>query len=530
MRAYAEVSLGELSIEATRATKNSYDNWTIAAFGPGDKVGMYAMTGREDPDNPNVFNLPVTNMEMYYEGRTGNYYRFGNSEIVLDPTTVKSQYSIMYRPYFADMPVTTEKDNGEPGIPLRETDPNDNIEKCQDFMHTSSNYITVTDGIMRPSFVHECTMIVLQRGQGFDDAKDKRIWVVMHDPATDMRITQSILTSGQIYYYDYTYQYLTSESEEELMIDILPGVSTFKVNKYRVWQAWDGNDYNSIPSKYVIVPPKEISFIFIQDNYGNWHNVTDFYLSGTGSKSGSSGYRYTLTIDLKGVDVVARPVVVEKWDDEVVITDNRKVGINNYDEYNRWVSTYNAYIENNRSDAYIEELRKYGDGINNTATNYTSWTFYINSDITFPNNEFYKLNRLDDILEGSSTYTNYTISNIRDTMVGELGASGAIRALDFKDIYLIQPSDATEPFGAIAGTLNGGLIEDCNIFNGILIGNREVGMIAGTALSGVVKGSAISGDVIGDSTAEGYHGFFGKVEGNPTLSNIITSGLKFIHN
>lgn len=540
-RAYVEATIGNVVNAETRVSRNPYDNWSVYTFGTGDVAGMYTLKGRQNPDDPEDFSFPVMNGMMYYEGQTGSYYRFGNSDFVLDPSIVgstsNSNYSLMYYPYYEDMPDPMDA-TVQMGLPLRKLD--NGVEKCIDFMCTNAyNYIYLSNGVLSPSFKHYFVNLVLQRGEGFDHPQDDRIWVVMKSPFTDIRIKR---TTGA---FTYNVQYTPGEAtEDELMVDVMKladpeSEKSYIVNKYAIWEAWNGNPYSSKTSRYAIIPPSNsVYFILIQDNFGNWQTVTDFYLSAVGVKTGTSGTRYILTIELEGLKVVVRPVALESWDDEIEITDVHKVGIDNYVDYYNWAAYYNAYIESERS-SYIEELKDFGDAVKNTETDELSWTFYINSDnVKFPADNvaaFAQIKQLDDVLEGTSTYTNYSISNLRNTMVLKMGPKGAIRALNFKDVYLVQPpaddGEPGEPFAALVGEMEGGTIENCHIVNGVLVGENEVGMIAGSATGGTVKNCVISGNVIGASSAEGeYNGLFGKVEGNVTLTNNKTSGLKFIPN
>lgn len=525
LMSYVEATLGD-AVEAealpTRATLSSTDYWTVANFGPGDKVGMYALAGRQNPEDPDDYSLPMFNQEMFFEGKSGSNYRFGNSEVVMDPQTLHGKYSKMFYPYYADMPSTTDS-RKLPGITLRQLDPRDGIYKCLDFMYTGDSYIPVTEGVLKPSFYHAYSALTIVRKEGFDDPKDDRIWIVTKSPYTDVRVYQSSYSpTGS---FTYTTQYNPPEGEE-LMTRDLPDLK-FDVNKYSIWECWNGATKGY---KYCLIPPVAVYFIYIQDNFGNWQNVSDFYLGSTGSKTPSSNTKYTINVSLKGVDVVVRPVSVVKWDEEVVITDDRKVGIGDYQEYQAWAASYNAYVQNERSPAYVDALLNYGDAVLNTVTGEYTWTFYINSNITFPNNQFAVIERLDDVLEGSSTYTNYKVNNIRATMIKEMGSGGGLRALDFHDIYLVQPPEETTPYAPLVGTMGGGLIENCNIFNGIVVSDNEAGMLVGKATAGTVKDCSVSGDVIGRSTAFGYNGVFGVVDGKISVSGIKSTGLKFIEN
>lgn len=537
---YVEASLGEREIYATRATKNTYDGWTISTFGQGDGVGMYATTGRQNPEDLDDYSLPIWNEFMSYEGRTGSYYRFGNAEVVMDPTKVSTtsgyNYSAMYYPYYPDMPdpnVYLAADIAK-GFPLREVDPEDNnIEKCKDLMITTSQRIPLNEGVLRPTFKHSCFTLVIQRGDGFKDPEDPSIWVIMRNPLTDARITRYHYsnTEGE---FQWTFNYIPEEGEE-VMGRIIGDQPGFDVNKYAVWQTWEGNLYKGVESNYVLLPPKEVMFILIQDSYGDWHNVTDFYISGVGNKAGTAGNRYVINISLKGLDVVVRPMYIDKWDEELTITDDRKVGINNFGEYSEWVTAYNTYTANNRSSAYHETLLKYGDGIETDGR--MNWRFYINSDIDFSDTgDSPLISSLEDILEGSSTYTNYSISNVKGDLIDKMTDTGQLRALDFKKLYVIQNVNSADFFGGLVNTMEGGIIENCNIINGVVVGNGPVGMLAGTITNGEIKDCNISGDVIGQKsypvTIDGVSvdGLFGTINGTPVLTNVKTTGLKFILN
>lgn len=560
VRAYAEVTLGNVAEAETRVTKNYYDGWSISTFDKAsDMVGMYAIRGRQNPDNLDDFTQSITNGRMYYEGATGtNSYRFGNSEYILDPTTVGNNYSILYYPYYEDMPDPTLSST-LPGLPIRQRD-TDGIDKCIDFMYTNSSYISVSNNVMQPSFSHLFVNLILQRGEGFRNARCEDIWIVMKNPCTDIRIKQSSATSRHCYYLQYN---PGEETADELMVDLMDEVrkadpsvdedEKYMVNKYALWKTWAGNPYNALTSRYAIIPPGsgaylnttsstatanpygEIYFVLIQDDDGHWQRVSDFYLSSAGLRYGSKGSRYVLTIQLEGVNVVIRPSLVS-WNDEVEITDVHKVGINTPEEYGSWVAWYNRYISQNRSadEEMITALKMYGDGVEG-ADGRMRWTFYINSDIKFSGSEIFpQIDKLDDVLEGTSTYTDYEISNIQKPLIRTICENGILRALEFRNVYLVQSEDETEkdmPYGAVALEIAGGTVERCNVVNGVLVSPNEVGMIAGKVTNGgTVKDCTVSGNIIGKSTAENYDGLFGIVDGvpQPTLESNKCSGLKFI--
>lgn len=520
-------SIGTIETPVTRVTKNTYDQWSTVTFNQGDVTGLYAVKGRRDDQNTEDYDNPIQNGMMFYEGGSSNSYRFSNSDIVISPSVVSSNYSIMYHPYYEDMP-DPEDDTTQTGLVLRKND--NGIEKCVDFMQTSIRYSTtstssttspqlpLSNGLLKPSFYHYMSQLVIQRGEGFKGARDERIWVVLKDPFTDIRIRRS---TGA---YSYSLQN-TLESENIS----LPSVSS--VDKYRVWETWEGNIYsNGEKSNYVILPPREVSYILIQDRNGVWQKVTDFYLgteTDLTSKIPTGNNRYVVNISLQGLDVVVRPVIIEEWRDPVVITDQRDAGINSMAEFNSWLALYNSYTED-RNRANEEQLSDYGDASVNTVTGETTWTFYINVDLDFKDYPDSKIIRLDDTLMGSSVYLNYTISNLNHPWIGQMGEKGALKALDFRDLYIVDTGGNESSTGGLVREINGGKIENCNIYNGIIVSDKPAGMISGTIENCEVKNCVISGQTIGTSTASSpYSGLFGSDPVNSVINEVNSSELYF---
>lgn len=546
---YAEAEVENWIPAQTRANLSPDDGWSVVTFDQGDAIGLYSSTGLQDPDNPDKYTRSAFNVKMTFEAITNGKYRFGTSGIVFDATTLgNGDYSLMYYPYYADMPDFDDTD--KPGLPLRRQDERDGIMKCIDVLGTQnqldistgntsgSDRVNVTNGVLSPKMCRNFTGLILQRGEGFDDPVDPRIWIVMEEPMTHLRIDKVKQSSGR-YAAKLVVQYYTTESDDEVVTNLMEEYGLrhdydpnkkLQVNKYSVWQTWEGLDHKV----YITIPSsKRIHYILIQDNNGYWQCVTDFYLASEGNRSGTPGYRYTLKIELRGVNVVARPVWVEQWDDEVNITDDRKVGMSTPEEYSGWVGTYNAYTQNGREEVYVDELRKYGDAVYNESTGERKWTFYVNDEIVFNNNDIFPtIKKLEDKLEGSSTYTNYDIRNLRGTLIEEMAEGGVLRALDFKDIYLVQPENADSPYGALISRMTGGMVESCNITNGVIISENEAGMIAGEVSGGSVRNCTISGNVIGSASVDNK-GLFGKLTDGgtqPEESGNKISGLKFIRN
>ena len=510
--AVADATIGDVVEVSTRGL-DPYDLWSTSSFSTGDAVGIYARGGLQNPEDPDDYSLPIENGKMFYEGAVGTASRFSNGDLILRASTVHDNYSIMYYPYYDGMPSAEDK-TSLLGMPLRILD-KDGIEKGVDFMQTTYsysttgyyspvNYLSFSGGVLQPRFYHYMSELVIQRGSGFEDAKDKRVWVIMKDPWTDMRIKRSSS-------YSYEFQKMLDEGESVVLLEDYPKATP--INKYRVWECWEGNPYNNKLSYYVIIPPKEVSYILIQDNDGEWQNVFDFYLYETGSttnKTPKSNNRYIITVSMQGLKPVVRPVCILDWVTGGEITDQRDEGINSWDEYADWVATYNSYIYGDRMDAQLEEtLRKYGEAEKDLSTGRMSWTFYINHDLYFPPNATEYIDKLDDVIMGASVYTNYVISNTGKPWIGEMTENGGIKALDFQKQYIVDVGGVNEYSGAIVREMKGGFIDYCHMMNAVIVSDKKVGMVAGGFIGGKITNSSFSGEVIGVGTSESYPGLLG---------------------
>lgn len=538
---YARIGKGE-TVD-TRAVANSYDQWTTNSFNLNDKMGMYALKGLQSEDDPNNYTLPIKNGIMYFDGYSGTSFRFSNPEMTIDPVTVNGSYSIMYYPYYADMPPTYPNTTTIKGMPMRIKDTTDDIEKCVDLMQTylyysssgssyTSYYIPITNGVLQPTFNHHFSELIIQRGEGFTNAPDPRIWVVMQNPYTDLRVVQSSSTGS------FTVQLQNNpDPDENLEVTLVEGKTATKVdNKYRVWQAWQGAPYsNGIGSYYVVIPPSTVSYIIMQDDYGTWQRVGDFYLDNYNyaSKIARGNVRYQVTVVLSGLNATVKPVLIEDWDDTVIATDDRDVGIEGFRDFERWLSIYNLYTENEGApdESLVESLKEFGDSEKDVATGTYSWTFYINSNLDLPNGVNYQINILKDRLVGTSSYANYTISNLTRTFIKEMKGNGSLENLDFNDLYITDIGDGTESglyAGGLVNIMSQGTIDNCKINNGIVVSDKAAGIIAGSVINATISKCKITGQVVGTSTDMEHEGVFGETpQGRLEYSNNTTTGLYF---
>lgn len=449
------------------------------------------------------------------------------------------------------------------GLLLRTPPGADGIVRCVDYMYISN--ISLSNGALSGGFYHGfCEMIIL-RGSGFekvhDDPRKNEIWVVLDYGHTRLTLTlyydansgqysfrprlwPSTSTSGKGSWYDEDY---IKDGKKD-------GLTQEEAKR---WQAWKGQDY--IDSKddlpvpreawYVILPSAHsyshtvANYIEIYNNDGQLCQVSNFDLyvnpdTGVADKQMRPGYRFAVEVMMTELGATARPVDISEWSDDDGmggeegnnITDVRTVGIKNAGEYAEWVQAYNEFIYNIKGNQYSrpsdkEELEKqsyyaklspFGD------YNFSDgrWQFYITDDFTL-DSSFPQITELQDLLEGVSQVSNYTISNLGGTLIGSIsGPGGELRNLDFANLYV--KATANTPTGALTNRLDGGTIANCNINNGTMVGGEgPIGLLCGTVNDGTVKNCSVSGAVIGETD----NGLFGSIETAPTTSNNDTAGL-----
>lgn len=514
-----DIMLTPRDVYDSRASISSTDNWTITNFQFGDATGFFTTKGNlSNEDDPDAeFPGMVLNGRMEYLGTTGSSYRFGNSEIRLDPSLVATGSKYMYYPYTEIFDNSMDGTSTE-GVKLRKDD--NGVEKCIDYMYASE--FNFTAGVLSPSFKHLFAEIIIIPGEGFDKQEDQEIKVVIGKPWTDLRVKATVNATTN----------LPSSWTHSLLYNG-PDTEDAKLAA-RTWEAWRGEDNKGRKAWYALLPTTasysgspsysdhHIAYFEIKDNYGHVQQVSDFYFytyNHEDYKTIYAGYRYPLEVVLTELGVLVRPVLINGWDDPQEITDKREKGISDYVEYENWASLYNTYIETERAvdKDLIDQLLQYGDAIDRGDGTLT-WTFYIIGDIEFEDNSNYQLVRFEDALEGASNSVNFTISNIKKTLFREITSTASITKLDFKDLYIASSSE--DPVGGLVTTINGGRIENCNVSLGIVVGEGPVGMIAGMVNDGTVNYCTVSGSIFGSETSQApYFGLFGT---EPTGASVVT--------
>ena len=566
---YTEGPLTRRNVDATT------DNWTTKSFSANDRIGLLATGGLVGANGESEW---LKNEYMdYYQATGSSNYRFRNDNLLINTGMMGGHVGkYVYFPYTDEMPIplfdksaaTTTSDGhvyyyADPNNPTKYIDPEfrdkkglllrtkgtDGIERCIDYMYISS--ISLTNGALGGGFYHGfCEMIIL-RGEGFDEVPEKfkndpkklEIWVVLNSAFT--RLTLSLFLNNNTGDYSWrprNYFVATDGKTQE---------------EAKRWQAWKGVDYidsndgEPVPREayYAIMPSAHsysypsVDYIEIYNNDGELCRVSNFELyvnpeTELADKQMRPGKRYALEIMMVETGAVVRPHEIEDWnegvDDENNITDIRTVGIGSYDELEKWASLYDRFIDDvnlnpisrPKTEAEVKEnaLSQYGDyDLSNKV-----WKFYITDNITLPANVDVGIKELQDILEGASQLYNYSISNLRRRLIGTISPTGALRNIDFDNLYIKpKPADIyNETAGALTNRLNGGTIENCNINDGTMIGTSActIGMLCGTVENNsTVRDCTVSGAMIGttyvDADNRYAEGLFGNTAAMFTYTN-----------
>lgn len=499
----------------TRRVTDSDDGWSTNSFTYGDVAGFFSTKGNLSSEYDESAKYPegVINGQMSYLGNMGSAYKFGNSEIRLDPSAVASGVKYMYFPYSPALDNALDDDATE-GMKIRVED--NGIEKCVDYMYTSS--FDFTNGVLSPKFSHLFSEIVVIPGEGFDQQEEQEIKIVLASPWTDIKIRENRYTSGAIYSWVANLYYNGDNSDEAKL-------------KARTWETWPGKDYKNRKAWYAVLPTTNtgttsfnqhrISYIEIKDNYGHVQKVSDFYFGtsdGEEVKTIYGGRRYPVEVVLTEIGAIVRPVVIEPWEDPTEITDKREKGINDFAEFEQWASHYNTYLASGRleDEEGINTLLQYGDAVRDI-NGRMNWTFYVNNDIVFEDNTLFQIDRLEDVLIGASNYVNFTLSKLNKPLVKVMDDHGALMNLDFKDLYVA--SSSTDPVGGIFTTIKGGRVENCNILLGIVVGAGPVGMIAGEVSDAVINYCSATGSIFGSTTCQEPFGLFGTTPESTILTD-----------
>ncbi|MCH5223162.1 MAG: hypothetical protein J1E82_03905 [Muribaculaceae bacterium] len=527
--------------------------------GPLINIPMY-FTNQEYPVNPNDPN-----------SKTETKQTLENDTVMIRPASMNNLGVMMYYPYdpgmgslanypnwkeyptnIANANMVWDKDGCPPlpGMEVRTVGP-DGEPRCRDilFMITASaDYIS--KGILSGTFYHLFNEIVVVRGEGFknpvqkithDDGsveyvKNEDIYVILNTPISHIRPvsrTDHVYWTFQLYYKDgYEFNGKPMDREEASR-----------------WKAWKGSNwpydekdptsgdeawYVMFPNIYYTTSSSAAAFshqnasrptvteIQIYDDNGYLQHVSSFDLKAddTTAASTKTPYpfrRYAIQIDMTELGPTVRPVSIENWDSEGKdkdLTEIRKAGINDEQDYNDWAAAYNTYILNGRSPQYAEPLKRFGDMIDGGER----WNFYI-APFTFTQ-EVPVVTDLQDQLIGNNNFFNIEFKNLQLThpLFTKISRNGGITNIDFVSPYLML--NTSDPVGIITGEISsavgavpGVVFENCNISNATVIneGVGAVGVMAGKCSYGKINNCEFSGFLMGTKNTSGeFKGLFGE--------------------
>ena len=522
------------SESATRAVTSNVDaNSTHTRFDKYDAIGFYSGSGNV----ANGGDEPFVNAKLVCDGTesgsTDNRWRglFKPVDMEYDIGLIKNNVAqtFAYYPYTENM--ETE------GMELRQLI--DGVYRCIDALTMSTN-ISVTDAAMLSgSFNHAFSEVVILRGYGFDDP-----------PLGDDGIKKDGIKVVTTLPYSHA-KVVINENDNHKDWKILKPVFDeeryeSEAQKYREWEAWDGEPYiddsgKEFPAKYVIIPTaisgdrSTVNYVELYDNFGTLHKVTSFGLMNEGDKRVSPNERYYLTIKLEGLQPTIYPFAITPWAEEERYTEQRATGINTPTGFEEFVREYNRYNERGRNSAEVEEiLKKYGDKHEDNGV--VSWHFYINNDLDFSSSSVdnLRITTLRDIIDGRTR----TIKGIKSdkAFINEMSKGAEIRNLKITGLNIT--SQSADFAGGLIHEMNGGLITGCNV-DGDLKAQSAAGLAVGHFTAGTIKDCSFSGLVVGASSSY-ENGYFGKgligvgpgpdEVGSEMFMNINTAGLLFRNN
>lgn len=461
---------------------------------------------------------------------------------------------------------------GKKGLRLRVDHDNDpsTPDRCVDYMYISN--ISLSNGALSGGFYHGFCELIILRGTGFETPPAGRdeIAVVLDYGYTRLTLNLHLdYATGQ---YSWIPRLWPNSWSSWKADDDSPAGGPKKVDglteeEAKRWVAWSGEKYiakneDGTPSPrdawYVILPTAHsyshtvADYIEIYNNQGDLCKVSNFDLyvnatTGVGDKQMRPGKRFAVEVMMTELGATARPVEIADWSDDDGydsdgnknnVTDIRTVGIKDANVLAEWAGKYNQFIMRINSGSFLRpkdkaeldeisktvDLTPYGD------YNFADgrWQFYITDNIDLTNQAI-GVTELQDLIEGASRVTNYSISNLHNTWFGKISANGEVSGLDFDNLYVRSYPGEGGKAGVLTNELAGGTIAGCNITAGTLIGNSgSVGMLAGQVSGGTIENCSVSGAVIGTTFGSATYpaGLFGsEPTGSFTYRNNSAAGL-----
>ena len=212
----------------TRANLEQKDGWSVVSFEKGDEVGLYSSAGNmktNDGNGPFInasmsFSRSVTTSSSGSESGYVTNYQFDNPDLEMDRSKFKYNETTLYFPYCEDM---TDK-----GLPLRRKKDNTGVDRCVDFLlmdHLNSSKLT-NEQQLSGSFNHVFSELIIVRGEGFENADNKDITIVLSQGYSHVRLVDNKTNFNK-----------DAWKIPELFYDPSCGMTEAECRKWQAWQA-----------------------------------------------------------------------------------------------------------------------------------------------------------------------------------------------------------------------------------------------------------------------------------------------------
>lgn len=474
------------------------------------KIGIYSLNGTDGKnDDGRLVSTPLT----YTEGS------FVNEDIEISSMTNLGP-TFAYYPYSAvNEQATNQNTDGTLKYELniyKDVSNNpytqENNNQVIDLL-TASNSGSLSGGKISYSFRHACSMLLIYRGEGFDDESINNA-----DHPVEVKIKQGLKA----------YVYRGTSGNFSLTTEPDNTAPTKFATNYCSSYLMEGSEKARAVYSVILPPGATVEYIKLEDNFGTMQ-----YVYPEETMTLDKGTRYPVTVKLDGLYPTIYPHDIVAWDEvPVTIEQNEKTpGIYSLDNFQAWIT---AYTTNSQDET---ELKKYGEKENEQSP----WTFHLYADIdcsTITDKQFL-IQTFTDQLEGHGhTLKNVTLTKAQsenDANIGVIGTlhGGSINNLKIEGITVSGETTANNYIGTLVGTITDGSITKCKI-TGINIDckNGKIGALAGKIAAGTIETCLLEGNLqLGKDAeiAENSEKLFGEMgtnfDFNQNATDINTSGV-----
>lgn len=526
-KGYLEVfaTIGKASTAPTRAdgdTENKADAYGVpmdplySYLSTGDgggfqnngkcKIGIYSLNGTDGKnDEGRLVSTPLTYKggsfvnedieisSMTNLGPTFAYYPY--SEVNSNKSNINTNGTLKY-----ELDIYTKDDSNNPYT-------QENKNQVIDLL-TASSSGSLSGGKISYSFSHACSMLLIYRGEGFDDESINNA-----DHSVEVKIKQGLKayvsrgTSGNFS--------LTTAPDEN-------ATTTFNTN-YCSSYLMEGSEKARAVYSVILPPGATVEYIKLEDNFGTMQ-----YVYPEETMTLDKGTRYPVTVKLDGLYPTIYPHDIVAWGDVPITIDptEKTPGIYSLDNFQAWIKAYTANPQDETN------LGIYGE-----KNDQNKWTFHLYADIncsTITDKQFF-IKTFTDQLEGHGhTLKNVTLTKAEgetDTNIGVIGTlnGGSINNLKIEGITVSGETTENDYIGTLVGTITDGSITKCKI-TGINIDckNGKIGALAGKIETGTIETCLLEGNLqLGKEATIDANSkkLFGEMGTNFNFTDINTSGV-----